>query len=53
MSCSIQIKLITLTLILKSISSEIIFEDEFNDLNETKWEIISSETQCKSEFTLL
>ena len=35
------------TIISKSNLYEIIFEDEFNELNETKWEVISSEKQCQ------
>ena len=53
MSCSIQILFIFFCVISKSISLEVLFEDHFNEIDQTKWEIISSENQCKSEFTLL
>ena len=46
-----QLKLYILILISTSIKSEILFEDDFNELNETKWEIISSnETDSISLF---
>ncbi len=47
-----QLKYFILLLISTSIKSKILFEDDFNELNETKWEIITSETKCKSELTL-
>ena len=53
MPCLSQLSILILVLISTSIKSEILFEDDFNEFNETKWEIISSETQCMSEFTLL
>ena len=37
----------------KSISSEILFEDNFNDFDETKWEIIQSEQLCKSKLNMI
>ena len=49
MSCSIQLLFLIFNLISKSISLKAIFEDDFNELDQIKWEIISSENQCKSE----
>ncbi len=48
-----KLKLFILLLISTPIKSKILFEDNFNELNETKWEIITSETKCKSELTLV
>ena len=46
MPCSIILMLI---LISNTFSLKTLFEDNFNELNETKWEIISFENQCMSE----
>ena len=53
MSCSIQLLFLIFYLIAKSISFKVLFEDDFNKLNETNWKIISSDNHCKSEFTLI
>ena len=53
MTCLSHLSILILVLISTSIKSEILFEDDFNEFNDTKWEIISSETQCMSEFTTL
>ena len=51
MPCYIKLSILIITIISKSISFEIIFEDNFNELNEKKWEIISSQhNMCQSEF---
>ena len=49
MSCSIEFLIILSILIPKSISFETLFEDDFKEFNETKWEIISS---CEGKLTL-
>ena len=46
--------LILISLIIsKSNSSELLFVDNFNELNETKWDVFSSEQQCKRKITML
>ena len=51
MPCYIKLSFLIITIISKSISSELLFEDNFNEFNETKWEILSSqENKCKSKF---
>ena len=50
MPCSIELLILITILFLKSISSELLFEENFDDFDETKWEVIQSEELCKSEF---
>ena len=46
--------LILISLIIsKSNSFELLFEDNFNKMNETKWKVFSSEQQCKRKLTML
>ena len=49
MSCSIRLLIIISIFISMSIPFELLFEDDFEEFNETKWEIISS---CEGKFTL-